>query len=143
MRPRLRAKPKPKSTFTAIRLLSHHQPLDLRSSSSARTPWSTTTRGLAPSLPDLLYYSDAKNSPPPSFPARSTRRAAIQEPIRWRNTIPTQTRGASRWAVVKVWMEESSSSESLTFAALGASSRNRRRSQWNSEIQKKKNFHSP
>ena len=47
----------------------------------------------------------------------------------------TQTNGASRWAMVKVWMEESCSSETLAFAALGASRRNRRWSQWNSEIQ--------
>ena len=142
MRPRLRAKPKPKSTFTAIHLLSHHRLLDLRSSSSARTPWSATTCGSAPSLPDLLCCSGAKNLPPLSFPARSTQQAAVQESIRWRNTIPTQTHGASRRAVVKVRMQESSSSESLTFAALGAFSQNRRRSQWNSEIQNFF-FHSP
>ncbi|KAL0000396.1 hypothetical protein SO802_014177 [Lithocarpus litseifolius] len=79
---------------TACSLTRGCRPLDLRSSSSAGTPWSATTRGPAPSLPDLLFYSRAKNSLLPSFPARSTRPEAGQEQTPWRNTIPIQTRGA-------------------------------------------------
>ena len=79
---------------TACSLTRGCPPLGLRSSSSAGTPWCVTIRGPAPSLPVLLCRSRVNNSPPRSFPAISTRREVVQEQTRWRNTIPTQTRGA-------------------------------------------------